>query len=199
MTKKKTKEELVEIREDLMKQQKSLDAKFSRNSSQIKKIEKVETEDFISTIPKDINKISKKQWEWILFHDHREPEGHYKFASDFLQKNFNLFVGGLNPNVKQFHFNLHGHLRKDFFKAFNFLKKYLKEEEQKNKRTGIVTRGIPFTVFGIDDYISPRAYYNKKTRHIKLVSAHLTYDAPKEFKSMQAFEKWYEENHESDI
>ena len=190
MTKAKTKEELLEIREELLKQQAILDRKFTRNRNAIKKIEAEETKCSIEEIPKDINKITKKQWEWILYHYHDEAEGHYKFATDFLYNNFGLagISGFVSDEVKQFKFSLHKHMKEDFFKAFDFLKKHLKETTQTNRKNIKIT-GIPFAVFDVDDYISPTAYYNKKNRHVYVVTH---YGNITEHKSMKAFEKWYD-------
>ena len=82
----------------LYKEKELLEKKIIRLFNQRKKLKNDLSADFSATIPLDLSKITKEQWEWILYGGHDETESQYNFLGKII-KSLTLINCSLNSNI----------------------------------------------------------------------------------------------------
>lgn len=143
--------------------------------------------EYTKKIPKNIKKISAKQWEWILSHYHGESAFHYEYAKNIFTKH-SWYSSGFSPETKQFVFTIHKNSpfnRKKFFEFYDYAIKHLKPVTVKDFTT---ETGIQMHCYGLEeDMIS--VLYIKKNGSVKLYVGR--YQGSKTFKNFREFFDWY--------
>ena len=101
-----SKEKLLEQRELLLSEYKKIEKKLHYNFKQLEKIKNQKVINLWENIDtSDLTKISKEDWEWILYHYHDETELQYKKNTEFLNK-LGLYTLGFHEESKQFAFSV---------------------------------------------------------------------------------------------
>lgn len=93
---------LIPLRDQNEKLEKQIRKLFEKRQSLVEKKDKIE----LDTLPKDLSKLSKKQWEWILDAGHHVSSVKHNFRSKCLEQlGFSSF--GFHPETNQTNISIH--------------------------------------------------------------------------------------------
>jgi hypothetical protein len=109
--------------DELYDQKSKIESKIHTLNKEISK-RKTDIANTISkTIPKNHQKWSSENWNWILIHSHYDTEFEYRFRTNLLQSNFDkLYFSGLSPETNQFRFSIHFRDNEDKSQVKNIVK-----------------------------------------------------------------------------
>jgi hypothetical protein len=139
--------------DELYDQKSKIESKIHTLNKEISKRKTAIANTISKTIPKNHQKWSSENWNWILIHSHYDTEFEYRFRTNLLQSNFDkLYFSGLSPETNQFRFSIHFRDNEDKSQVKNIVKQsYLlirhltPYEINKNDKN---ERGIIVDVFG---------------------------------------------------
>lgn len=144
--------------------------------------------EFISTIPSDISKITPKQWEWILSHGEGAGEAQYRFSTK-LASDYGWHAFGYHPETNQFTLCLYFDENTDDFdkikEFYGYFSKHLKPVKATDR--GITEKGKPFNISGLAEDTTSVAYI----REDDSISLHIDrWSDPKKFKDFNELVDW---------
>jgi hypothetical protein len=142
--------------------------------------------EFYKNIPSDLEKISKEQWEWILYAGHDENQAQFEAQKKFLTCFYRF---GFQPETNQASLYMYQqcNLKIDpLLKEFKYLRKYLKPITYVGEETGIC-----INVSGLDG-LEKDTYSVLYIHEDNSVVLYKTSYQQRKFKNFEEFLKWYE-------
>jgi hypothetical protein len=187
-------EEINSEREILFKEKAKIDSKLLKLHNKKDKLLQTLDNEFISTIPKDINKITAKQWAWILHtDDHSHSMVQYNYRNNLLIK-YKISSFGYYPETKQpcITFHEYGFDAEKAKEIIKILQKHLIPITAKGppSETGVC---IQFT--GLEPDVTSVSYIHKDKTAIIYVSGSCDY---KRFANFNLLVDWVKDHMKKD-